>query len=320
MPTALTSSIEWGHGGQRAAGTDGGGADALRLVLAGVATVEDQATATHRRPGDCASRVVLRPRVTVQVDADAGAHQARIGPSRHHRADGHPRHAVPASHSACRQRGAQHTVGGSELLDHVAATRHSIRVSPPSRRNYYLTQYYLEWWLGVFRGGGDAMTGRSTVWVQCGVAAAATVGVAVAVGVPSAIVSNPWFVRMTPVPWWSYVAWVMTAVISGALVATFVGNTPVAAAATGRTSIVATIGSALAVGCPVCNKLVVAALGVGGALNFWAPLQPLIAVASVTVLGWALWRRISARRACPVRASGSTREPAAADVASEFEH
>jgi len=40
----------------------------------------------------------------------------------------------------------------------------------------------------------------------------------------------------------------------------------------------------LAIGCPVCNKLVVGLLGVSGALSVWAPIQPALAVLSVGAL------------------------------------
>jgi hypothetical protein len=55
--------------------------------------------------------------------------------------------------------------------------------------------------------------------------------------------------------------------------------------------------STLAVGCPVCNKIVMGLLGVSGALGVWAPIQPVLAVMSLVLLGAAVivrWRR----RAC----------------------
>jgi hypothetical protein len=56
--------------------------------------------------------------------------------------------------------------------------------------------------------------------------------------------------------------------------------------------------TAFAVGCPVCNKLVVATLGVSGAMTLWAPLQPVLAVLSIVGLGWALRRRLHNEYAC----------------------
>lgn len=87
-----------------------------------------------------------------------------------------------------------------------------------------------------------------------------------AVGVPSALLANPFFVRMTPVPWWNYAAWVATSVLSGILAATY-WHAPSAPGTPRRAGTVANIGSMLAVGCAVCKKLVVAALGVSGALG-----------------------------------------------------
>uniref|UniRef100_A0A5Q5CLC4 Uncharacterized protein n=1 Tax=Mycobacterium sp. (strain JLS) TaxID=164757 RepID=A0A5Q5CLC4_MYCSJ len=141
---------------------------------------------------------------------------------------------------------------------------------------------------------------RRLQWAQLAVAVVAAVVVALAVGVPSALLANPIFVRMTPVPWWSYAVWVLTAVLSGILVATYVRGPAAASSVPGRAGIMANVGSVLAVGCPVCNKVVVAAIGVSGALNVWAPIQPLLAGVSLAVLGWALWRRLTALRSCPV--------------------
>jgi hypothetical protein len=67
-----------------------------------------------------------------------------------------------------------------------------------------------------------------------------------------------------------------------------------------------------AVACPVCNKIILLLLGTAGALGFWAPLQPYIAVFSVAALGLALYLRIrTARRTNPV--DPITREQLPAD-------
>lgn len=58
-------------------------------------------------------------------------------------------------------------------------------------------------------------------------------------------------------------------------------------------------GAYLAIGCPICNKVVVALLGVSGALNVFAPLQPVIGAASVALLGAMLaWRLRDRARGC----------------------
>ncbi|WTZ54791.1 hypothetical protein OG716_24195 [Nocardia sp. NBC_01388] len=129
------------------------------------------------------------------------------------------------------------------------------------------------------------------------IAAAAGLAAALVVGVPTGVVSTPFYTRMTPVLWWNYPVWLATAVLSGLITATYVRS--LVPSTIRSAGIWANLASAFAVGCPVCNKLVVALIGVSGALTVWAPLQPVLAFASLAVLGWALWRRLSGERACP---------------------
>lgn len=103
---------------------------------------------------------------------------------------------------------------------------------------------------------------------------------------------------MTPVLWWNYPVWAVTATLTGLIVATYV-RTPDQSVRPGRVGVGGGVLSLLAVGCPVCNKVVVFAIGVSGALNLWAPLQPLLAVVSLALLGWALLRRLPGERSCP---------------------
>jgi len=47
--------------------------------------------------------------------------------------------------------------------------------------------------------------------------------------------------------------------------------------------------SFFSVGCPVCNKLVVLLLGIGGAMTFFNPLLPFLGMASIVLLGVTLF-------------------------------
>lgn len=121
-------------------------------------------------------------------------------------------------------------------------------------------------------------------------------------GTPTDIVDTPLFVRMTPVVWWDYPFWAAGAVLVGLLAATYV---PPAGAerpggAQGEKLLGGSLLSVFAVGCPVCNKLVVLALGTGGAMTYFAPLQPVLGFVSVGLLLYALRARLSAAEACPV--------------------
>lgn len=108
---------------------------------------------------------------------------------------------------------------------------------------------------------------------------------ALVVGIPTDVIPNAMFSRMTPVRWWDYVVLALTAVMTALWFAT-------PARRTGARVPAATVLSLLAVGCPVCNKAVVALLGVSGALSLWAPIQPLVAALSLVLAGTALWTRV----------------------------
>jgi hypothetical protein len=113
------------------------------------------------------------------------------------------------------------------------------------------------------------------------------------------------FGRPVPVTWWSYPTLIVTAVLGGLLAATFVrqpavNDVDIAAEldAPTRTGSVAGLLSFFAVGCPVCNKLVIVALGTTGARQWFEPVQPVLAVASLGLLWWALRARLRNADSC----------------------
>ncbi len=145
----------------------------------------------------------------------------------------------------------------------------------------------------------DILTWPARRWIAVVVGFVVT---AMVVGLPTALVPSSLFTRMTPVTWWSWPVWALTAMLGGLVQATYVRTSDGAGRGAGTGAGGGLLG-ALAVGCPVCNKVVVALLGVAGAMQWWAPLQRLLGVASVGLLGWALHTRLRTERACPVPAA-----------------
>jgi hypothetical protein len=150
--------------------------------------------------------------------------------------------------------------------------------------------------------------------------AAATAVTLLLMGIPTAIIPNAVFGRSVAVEPWAVATWVASSVLVGLIAGTYLA--PVATARHVRPHGEAggarvTVGAALAyfaVACPVCNKIVVAVLGVTGALNVFAPLQPIMAATSVALLGATLaWRLRMRARGCSVCAAalpaGDTGEP-----------
>lgn len=131
------------------------------------------------------------------------------------------------------------------------------------------------------------------------VAALIGAGTALLVAVPTAVIPNPVFGRAVAVSWWSYPTVALTGLLGGLLLATYVREPGQERG--DRALRLGTIGGLLsffAVGCPVCNKLVLLAVGTAGAMAWFAPLQPLLALASLIVLGWSLTLRLRRQVAC----------------------
>ncbi len=129
-------------------------------------------------------------------------------------------------------------------------------------------------------------------------ALAATAASFAILGIPTAVFPNPWFVRMTPTEPFNVATMLLSAPLMGVLTATYLSRPTGVSSASAERGGRATIGGVaayLAIGCPICNKIIVAVLGVSGALNVFAPVQPVIGAGSVLLLSatliWRLRRR-----------------------------
>jgi hypothetical protein len=131
-------------------------------------------------------------------------------------------------------------------------------------------------------------------------AAAGAALCAIALGIPTAIIPNPVFHRIIEAGPSNYFFWASTSVVTGALLATYAlprGLKDRAAKAGGGGGLLAY----LAVGCPLCNKAVVALLGTSGAVTVFQPIQPLLGALGLILASIALAVRLRGiRRGCRV--------------------
>jgi hypothetical protein len=133
------------------------------------------------------------------------------------------------------------------------------------------------------------------------VAVLAALGTGLVIGIPTDVVSNPWFGREIGVRPLDVAVLVALSCLTGALAATYA-----VAGASGAGAPRAGIGSGIvgwfAIGCPVCNKLVVTLVGASGATSTFAPAQPFLGIAAVVLAATALVLRVRAirRGACPL--------------------
>lgn len=148
----------------------------------------------------------------------------------------------------------------------------------------------------------EALRGWSaTRWWLAGLFAGLS---ALTVGIPTDVIPNPFFGRQgTPVEPWAVPVLIVTSVLSGLLIATYVQTGDDATDSLDRPGRFGGVGGLLsffAVGCPACNKVVVVALGTSGALTWFAPIQPYLGLLALALLGWALRVRLRGQVACAV--------------------
>lgn len=158
--------------------------------------------------------------------------------------------------------------------------------------------------LALARDGLRTWTSRQVL-----VAAAAALGFGTLLGLATVLIPNPVFARDIAPVWWNYPVWIVTAVLAGMLFATYV-RSPSASVpgsgdddATRRYGRVGMAGAFLAwfaVGCPVCNKFALLALGYSGALTWFAPVQPVLAIVALAMTAVALVVRLRGQVACTV--------------------
>jgi len=119
------------------------------------------------------------------------------------------------------------------------------------------------------------------------------------IALPTAVVENPIFGREIAVTSWSVKVIVISSILTGLLTATYVKND--FSDENPRQLKIGSAGALLsffAVGCPVCNKLALIALGYSGAIQYFAPIQPYLALAGIALLMYSLRMRLNNEYSC----------------------
>src|SRR5699024_4849424 len=151
---------------------------------------------------------------------------------------------------------------------------------------------------------------------QWAVAAATAIGFGVLLGIATVLIPNSWFMRDIDTVWWNYPVWILTSIGVGMLAATYVrpstaksSDDDATTPAEQRTSRMGFAGGILtwfAVGCPVCNKIALLALGYSGAITCFAPFQSVLAIGALILTGLALLWRLPAHISCPLPSAAPT--------------
>ena len=110
------------------------------------------------------------------------------------------------------------------------------------------------------------------------------------VGTITAVWTNPWFNRMTPVAAWEFPAVLLLAILTGVFFA--VRFTACGARRAGIGGVLSFVGIA----CPVCNKILMLLFGGPLLLAYFDPVRPYVALAGLILLAVGIYRNIAARR------------------------
>jgi len=124
---------------------------------------------------------------------------------------------------------------------------------------------------------------------RVGIAVGVALFTLLVIAIPTDLIPTPLFTRQVEPAAWAWPVAIITAVLAGVLIAL---PRPTSCRPATRTGIVGGGIAYLAVGCPTCNHLVVLALGATGALTWFAPIQPYLALIALAILVGAIAHRV----------------------------
>lgn len=126
----------------------------------------------------------------------------------------------------------------------------------------------------------------------------AFVGFVLLFGIPTALIPTPWFTRMIPARSLDYVFLLLNSGLIGAYIGVHAYEKHERSK---RGDVLATTGSLtniLAVGCPICNKLLVALIGASAIMTYIEPARIWIGLLSTGLVGVALFLKIKNIKSC----------------------
>ena len=124
---------------------------------------------------------------------------------------------------------------------------------------------------------------------RVGIAVGVALFTLLVITIPTDLIPTPLFTRQVEPTAWAWPVAIITAVLAGVLIAL---PRPTSCRPATRTGIVGSGLAYLAVGCPTCNHIVMLALGTTGALTWFAPVQPYLALIALAILLGAIGHRV----------------------------
>ena len=134
------------------------------------------------------------------------------------------------------------------------------------------------------------MMQRINMWKTLAGGGGMGLAVLLAVGIPSGVIPNPYFIRPLDARPSDFIFLGVITILAIALGATY--GAPAACSSQDSKALGGGLLLFIGIGCPVCNKVALALVGASGALTYFEPIQPLFSLASIVVMFVALTLRL----------------------------
>jgi hypothetical protein len=110
--------------------------------------------------------------------------------------------------------------------------------------------------------------------------------------IPTAVMPNKFFVRMTPVYWFDYIFLVIDSMLIGMYYTVIYSSSSERVCNLEKKSIAAQTLSFLGLACPTCVKFLVLIFGTMFLLRFLEPIRPFISLAAFLWLAWLVYHKL----------------------------
>lgn len=111
-------------------------------------------------------------------------------------------------------------------------------------------------------------------------------------GIPTAVIRNHFYFRMTPAFWFDYVFLVVNGVLIGLYFAITYTSTQPEACKIEKKSIFASLLALFGIACPICNQILLLIFSTTLLLSFLEPIRPYISLTSSILLLWLIARKV----------------------------
>ncbi len=117
-------------------------------------------------------------------------------------------------------------------------------------------------------------------------------------GIPTAVIPNKFFTRMTPVYFFDYFFLILNSLLLGAYIGLHFYEKHEKSKKTDFLAVSGGVLNVFVVGCPVCNVLIASLIGTSAALNYFAPLQPILGAISTIIILIAIYFKFKSLKEC----------------------